>query len=72
MATRDPSYRGKGKSGNSRGGVYKSKRPVGGNGIFITCIRGKESRALIEIMDLLDEVNSHFASNRSRLLTSLS
>ena len=58
MATRDPSYRGKGKgNGSSRGSVYKSKRPIGGYGIFVTCVRGKESRAVIEIMDLLDEVS---------------
>ncbi|ORY84636.1 hypothetical protein BCR35DRAFT_351747 [Leucosporidium creatinivorum] len=44
----------KGKGGG--GQRYKSKRTVGGRGIFVTCIRGKEQRSQAEFMDLLDEV----------------
>lgn len=62
-----PSTRGGAKRGGARGGGgkssgggggrrYSSKRPVGGRGIFVTCIRGKESRAQAEVLDLLDEV----------------
>lgn len=47
---------GKGKAGDKRN-YYSSKRPVGGRGIFVTCIRGKESRALAEFMDLLEEAS---------------
>ena len=38
--------------------VYASKRPVGGKGVFVTCVRGKESRAVGEMYDLLEEVSS--------------
>ncbi|BGP42587.1 hypothetical protein JCM10449v2_006599 [Rhodotorula kratochvilovae] len=53
--------RGKGKQGGkAKGagkprGAYQSKRQVGGKGIFVTTIRGKESRCVGEIYDLLDE-----------------
>ncbi|TNY18305.1 hypothetical protein DMC30DRAFT_355713 [Rhodotorula diobovata] len=60
-----PKGKGKGKQGGknkasgnhhkARGG-YQSKRPLGGKGIFITTIRGKESRCVGEMYDLLDEV----------------
>lgn len=46
----------KGKGGGAQ--RYKSKRTVGGRGIFVTCIRGKEQRSQAEFMDLLDEVSS--------------
>ncbi|GAA5898167.1 putative tRNA acetyltransferase [Sporobolomyces salmoneus] len=36
--------------------TYTSKRPVGGKGVFVTCVRGKESRAVGEMYDLLEEV----------------
>ncbi|GAA6017835.1 hypothetical protein JCM11491_004639 [Sporobolomyces phaffii] len=36
--------------------MYASKRPVGGKGVFVTCVRGKESRAVGEMYDLLEEV----------------
>ncbi|GAA5957058.1 hypothetical protein JCM3765_005393 [Sporobolomyces pararoseus] len=36
--------------------IYASKRPVGGKGVFVTCVRGKESRAVGEMYDLLEEV----------------
>jgi hypothetical protein len=45
----------KGKGGGAQ--RYKSKRTVGGRGIFVTCIRGKEQRSQAEFMDLLDEVS---------------
>ena len=45
---------GRGKAGKY--GNYQSQRPVGGPGIFITCVRGKEAAAVNEIYDLLDEV----------------
>ncbi|GAA5873616.1 hypothetical protein JCM3774_004992 [Rhodotorula dairenensis] len=38
------------------GHYYSSKRPVGGKGIYITTVRGKESRCAGEAYDLLDEV----------------
>ncbi|GAA5995922.1 putative tRNA acetyltransferase [Rhodotorula paludigena] len=48
------------KGGKGKGGagahVYQSKRPVGGKGIFVTTVRGKESRCVGEMYDLLDEV----------------
>ncbi|GAA5869037.1 hypothetical protein JCM1840_000449 [Sporobolomyces johnsonii] len=47
---------GKAASGAHRAAIYNSKRPVGGKGIFVTCIRGKESRCVGEIYDILDEV----------------
>ncbi|SCV73440.1 BQ2448_7366 [Microbotryum intermedium] len=47
--------RGKGKKKYVSGG-YTSKRQVGGPGIFITTIRGKESRCVQEFYNLLDEV----------------
>lgn len=37
--------------------TYTSKRPVGGKGVFVTCVRGKESRAVGEMYDLLEEVS---------------
>jgi tRNA acetyltransferase TAN1 len=37
--------------------IYASKRPVGGKGVFVTCVRGKESRAVGEMYDLLEEVS---------------
>lgn len=55
-----------GKSGGDKAGggggqhkahIYASKRPVGGKGIFVTCVRGKESRAVGEMYDLLEEVS---------------
>ncbi|GAA6053588.1 hypothetical protein JCM3770_001540, partial [Rhodotorula araucariae] len=54
-----PKTKGK-QGGKARGqgkprGAYQSKRPVGGKGIFCTTIRGKESRCVGEIYDLLDE-----------------
>ncbi|BGP26850.1 THUMP domain protein [Rhodotorula toruloides] len=46
-----------GKGGKGKGGHnWSSKRPVGGKGIFVTTLRGKESRCVGEIYDLLDEV----------------
>lgn len=33
---------------------YSSKRPVGGPGLFITCVRGKEQRCVAEVLDMLD------------------
>lgn len=61
--------KGKGKGKGGKGGkganshynkqpnhYYSSKRPVGGKGIFITTVRGKESRCAGEAYDLLDEV----------------
>ncbi|BGP19124.1 hypothetical protein JCM10213_005635 [Rhodosporidiobolus nylandii] len=45
-----------GKDGRSKGAIYSSKRPVGGKGIFITCVRGKESRCVSEMYDLLEEI----------------
>ncbi|GAA5984912.1 hypothetical protein JCM10908_002447 [Rhodotorula pacifica] len=50
---------GKGSGGGNhykQANYYSSKRPVGGKGIFITTIRGKESRCAGEAYDLLDEV----------------
>ncbi|GAA5928362.1 hypothetical protein JCM1841_003541 [Sporobolomyces salmonicolor] len=47
---------GKAASGAHRAAIYNSKRPVGGKGIFVTCIRGKESRCVGEMYDILDEV----------------
>ncbi|GAA5913412.1 hypothetical protein JCM5296_000906 [Sporobolomyces johnsonii] len=47
---------GKAASGAHRAAIYNSKRPVGGKGIFVTCVRGKESRCVGEIYDILDEV----------------
>lgn len=67
MAMNAPKGKGKGKQGGknkasgnhhkARGG-YQSKRPLGGKGIFITTIRGKESRCVGEMYDLLDEVRA--------------
>ncbi|GAA5891575.1 hypothetical protein JCM6882_004514 [Rhodosporidiobolus microsporus] len=45
-----------GKDGRNKGAVYSSKRPVGGKGIFVTCVRGKESRCVGEMYDILEEV----------------
>ncbi|KAJ8292497.1 THUMP domain-containing protein 1 [Rhodotorula toruloides] len=46
-----------GKGGKGKGGHnWSSKRPVGGKGIFVTTMRGKEARCVGEIYDLLDEV----------------
>lgn len=42
--------------GKPQSSYYSSKRPVGGKGIFITTVRGKESRCAGEAYDLLDEV----------------
>ncbi|GAA5973146.1 hypothetical protein JCM11641_006292 [Rhodosporidiobolus odoratus] len=42
--------------GRSSARIYSSKRPVGGKGIFITCVRGKESKCVGEMYDLLEEV----------------
>ncbi|KAL8276919.1 hypothetical protein RQP46_010647 [Phenoliferia psychrophenolica] len=46
---------GGGKQKFGGNGKYKPQRPVGGPGIFITCIRGKEGRCVMELYDLLDE-----------------
>ncbi|GAA6007088.1 hypothetical protein JCM10207_001502 [Rhodosporidiobolus poonsookiae] len=54
-----PNTKGQGKGnkkGRSKGATYASKRPVGGKGIFITTIRGKEARCVSEMYALLDEV----------------
>ncbi|GAA5938141.1 hypothetical protein JCM3775_005355 [Rhodotorula graminis] len=48
--------KGSGKPRGGPGGGYTSKRQVGGKGIFVTTIRGKESRCVGEMYDLLDEV----------------
>lgn len=49
-----------GKGGKGKGGHnWSSKRPVGGKGIFVTTMRGKEARCVGEIYDLLDEVRFH-------------
>ncbi|GAA6039299.1 hypothetical protein JCM8097_003251 [Rhodosporidiobolus ruineniae] len=45
-----------GKRGAANKHTYTSKRPVGGKGIFVTCVRGKEQRCVSEVYDLLDEV----------------
>jgi len=47
-----------GSGGQHKAHIYASKRPVGGKGIFVTCVRGKESRAVGEMYDLLEEVSS--------------
>ncbi|GAA5929557.1 putative tRNA acetyltransferase [Sporobolomyces koalae] len=47
---------GAGTGGAHKAHIYASKRPVGGKGIFVTCVRGKESRAVGEMYDLLEEV----------------
>ncbi|GAA5965809.1 hypothetical protein JCM8115_003011 [Rhodotorula mucilaginosa] len=47
---------GKGGKGKSKANYYSSRRPVGGKGIFVTTVRGKESRCAGEMYDLLDEV----------------
>ncbi|GAA5838698.1 hypothetical protein JCM5353_000858 [Sporobolomyces roseus] len=47
---------GGGGGGQHKAHIYASKRPVGGKGIFVTCVRGKESRAVGEMYDLLEEV----------------
>jgi len=46
-----------GAGGQHKAHIYASKRPVGGKGIFVTCVRGKESRAVGEMYDLLEEVS---------------
>lgn len=56
QATPKRAGKDKGKGGGAQ--RYKSKRTVGGRGIFVTCIRGKEQRSQAEFMDLLDEVSS--------------
>jgi tRNA acetyltransferase TAN1 len=48
---------GKGGKGKSKANYYSSRRPVGGKGIFVTTVRGKESRCAGEMYDLLDEVS---------------
>lgn len=48
---------GGGGGGQHKAHIYASKRPVGGKGIFVTCVRGKESRAVGEMYDLLEEVS---------------
>lgn len=50
---------GGGKDGKGGGGsyVYQSKRQVGGKGIFVTCVRGKEARCVSEMYDVLNEVS---------------
>lgn len=36
---------------------YISKRPVSGPGLWVTCVRGMEKRAVPEILALLDDVS---------------
>ena len=55
---RKPSGKGGKDPGNKKKNYYVSKRPVGGRGIFVTCIRGKEKRSLDEFMDLMEEVSA--------------
>lgn len=65
MTTSSRSSGKAGKGGKAAGGKgdkgkgarnWSSKRPVGGKGIFVTTLRGKESRCVGEFYDLLDEV----------------
>lgn len=42
---------------------YQSKRPIGGPGLFVSCVRGKESRCVGEVMDMLEMVRAFFASS---------
>ncbi|SCZ95262.1 BZ3500_MvSof-1268-A1-R1_Chr11-2g03391 [Microbotryum saponariae] len=51
-----PRRKNKKKYLTSAGGHYTSKRQVGGPGIFITTIRGKEPRCVQEFYNVLDEV----------------
>ncbi|SGZ12622.1 BQ5605_C028g10517 [Microbotryum silenes-dioicae] len=51
-----PRRKNKKKYLTSGGGHYTSKRQVGGPGIFITTIRGKEPRCVQEFYNVLDEV----------------
>lgn len=49
-------WKGTGKSYTS------TKREVGGPGVYVTCVRGKEGRCVGELYDLLDEVSSSLFS----------
>lgn len=44
------------KAGEGKNYYTAKGRAVGGKGIFVTCVRGKESRCVGEMYDLLDEV----------------
>lgn len=69
MGSKGKQAQGKAKAAyhqHGKAGYYSSKRPVGGKGIFITTVRGKESRCAGEAYDLLDEASTRSESH-SRL-----
>lgn len=64
----------RGQGGKRGGGArsskgYSSKREVGGRGIFVTCIRGKEGRCMDELLDVLDTVRLSFRHCRQHKVT---
>lgn len=44
------------KNNWGQGASYTSARPVGGPGLWVTCVRGKEGKCVADMYDLLEQV----------------